>query len=56
MIKDKFILFSGSFSVLKAINNTSSKNPQIQKSLDISQAFRKVDLIANCIRPNVFTL
>ena len=27
---DKFIIFSDSFSVLQALNHTSSKNPQIQ--------------------------
>ena len=31
---NKFIIFSGSLSVLKAINHTSSKNPQIQKLLE----------------------
>ena len=30
----KFIIFSDSLSVLKAMNNTSSKNPQIQKLLE----------------------
>ena len=29
--KNKFIIFSDSLSVLKAMNHTSSKNPQIQK-------------------------
>ena len=29
----KFIIFSDSLSVLKAMNHTSSKNPQIQKLL-----------------------
>ena len=29
-----FIIFSDSLSVLKAMNNTSSKNPQIQKLLE----------------------
>ena len=28
---NKFIIFSDSLSVLKAMNHTSSKNPQIQK-------------------------
>ena len=28
--KNKFIVFSDSFSVLKAMNHTSSKNPQIK--------------------------
>ena len=31
--KFKFIIFSDSLSVLKAMNHTSSKNPQIQKLL-----------------------
>ena len=31
---DKFIIFSDSLSVLKAMNHTSSRNPQIQKLLD----------------------
>ena len=32
--KNKFIIFSDSLSVLKAMNHTSSKNPQIQKLLE----------------------
>ena len=31
---NKFIIFSDSLSVLKAMNYTSSKNPQIQKLLE----------------------
>ena len=31
---NKFIIFSDSLSVMKAINHTSSKNPQIQKLLE----------------------
>ena len=31
---NKFIIFSDSLSVLKAMNHTSSKNPQIQKRLE----------------------
>ena len=31
---NKFIIFSDSLSVLKAINHTSSKNPQFQKILE----------------------
>ena len=31
---NKFIIFSHSLSVLKAMNHTSSKNPQIQKLLE----------------------
>ena len=33
---NKFIIFSDSLSVLKAMNHTSSKNPQIQKLLEKS--------------------
>ena len=33
-VNDKFIIFSDSLSVLKAMNHTSSKNPQIQKLLE----------------------
>ena len=37
---NKFIIFSDSLSVLKAMNYTSSKNPQIQKTFrKMSQAF-----------------
>ena len=32
---NKFIIFSDSLSVLKAMNHTSSKNPQIQKLLEL---------------------
>ena len=31
---NKFIIFSYSLSILKAMNHTSSKNPQIQKLLE----------------------
>ena len=31
---NKFVIFSDPLSVLKAMNHTSSKNPQIQKLLD----------------------
>ena len=33
---NKFIIFSDSLSVLEAMNPTSSKNPQIQKRLEMS--------------------
>ena len=33
---NKFIIFSGSLLVLKAMNHTSSRNPQIQKLLEKS--------------------
>ena len=34
---NKFIIFSDSLSVLKAMNHTRSKNPQIQKLLEKCQ-------------------
>ena len=34
IVYNKFIIFSDSLSVLKAMNHTSSKNPQIQKLLE----------------------
>ena len=36
---NKFIIFSDSLSVLKAINHSSSKNPQIQKILEKITSF-----------------
>ena len=39
---NKFIIFSDSLSVLKALNHTSSENPQIQKLLEKCQ-----ELLAN---------
>ena len=33
-LKDKFIIFSDSMSVLQALNHTSFKNPQIQKTIN----------------------
>ena len=33
-VNNKFIIFSDSLSVSKAMNHTSSKNPQIQKLLE----------------------
>ena len=39
---NKFIVFSDSLSVLKAMDHTSSKNPHIQKLLEkMSRAFSK---------------
>ena len=41
-INNTFIIFFDSLSVLKAMNHTSSKNPQIQKLLEkMSRAFSK---------------
>ena len=36
---NKFIIFSDSLSVLKAMNHTSSKNPQLQKLLENVKSF-----------------
>ena len=38
---NKFIILSDSLSVLKAMNHTSSKNPQIQKLRKMLRAFSK---------------
>ena len=39
---NKFIIFSDSTSVLKAMNHASSKDPRIQKLLEkMSRAFKK---------------
>ena len=38
---NKFGMFSDSLSVLKAMNHTSSKNPQIQKLRKMVRAFGK---------------
>ena len=38
---NKFVMFSDSLSVLKAMNHTSSKNPQIQKLRKMVRAFGK---------------
>ena len=39
---NKFIIFSDSLSVLKAMNHTSSKNPQIQKLLENVMSFKLI--------------
>ena len=39
---NKFIIFSNSLSVLKAMNHTSSKNPQIQKLLEKYMSFKLI--------------
>ena len=41
---DKFIVFSDSFSVLQALNHTSSKNPQIQNILQNIIQFQNIKL------------
>ena len=50
--KNKFIIFSDSFSVLKAINHTSSKNPQIQKPLEKCHELLANNVIVLCWIPS----
>ena len=45
---NKFIIFSDSLSVLKAMNHTSSKNPQIQKLLEKCHELLAYKEIALC--------
>ena len=49
---NKFIIFSDSLSVLKAMNHTSSKNPQIQKILEKCHALLAYKEIALCWIPS----
>ena len=49
---NKFIIFSDSLSVLKAMNHTSSKNPQIQKLLGKCQELLAYKEIALCWIPS----
>ena len=37
-VNNKFIVFSDSLSVFKAMDHTSSKNPQIQKLLELEMS------------------
>ena len=48
---NKFIIFSDSLSVLKAMNHTSSKNPQIQKLLEKCHELLAYEEIALCWIP-----
>ena len=48
---DKFIIFSDSFSVLQALNHTSSKNPQIQNIL-LKHTISKYKTILYCWIPS----
>ena len=49
---NKFIIFSDSLSVLKAINHTSSKNPQIQKLLEKYHELLAYKEIVHCWIPS----
>ena len=48
---NKFIIFSDSLSVLKVMNHTSSKNPQIQKLLEKCQELLAYKEIVLCWIP-----
>ena len=49
---NKFIIFSDPLSVLKAMNHTSSKNPQIQKLLEKSHELLAYKEIVLCWIPS----
>ena len=49
---NKFIIFSDSLSVLKAMNHTSSKNPQIQKLLEKCHEILANKEIVLCLIPS----
>ena len=49
---NKLIIFSDSLSVLKAMNNTSSKNPQIQKLLEKCYELLANTEIVLCLIPS----
>ena len=49
---DKFIIFSDSFSVLQALNHTSSKNPQVQNILQKHHTISKYKTIVYCWIPS----
>ena len=49
---NKFIIFSDSLSVLKAMNHTSSRNPQIQKLLEKCHELLAYKEIALCWIPS----
>ena len=49
---NKFLIFSDSLSVLKAMNHTSSKNPQIQKLLEKYHEFLAYKEIVLCWIPS----
>ena len=45
---NKFIIFSDSLSVLKSLDHTSSKNPQIQKLLEKHHELSELNEIVYC--------
>ena len=49
---DKFVIFSDSLSVLKALNHTSSRNTQIQKVLEKHHEIAKTNEIIFCWLPS----
>ena len=49
---DKFVIFSDSLSVLKALNHTSSRNTQIQKVLEKHREIAKTNEIIFCWLPS----
>ena len=51
-LKDKFIIFSDSMSVLQALNHTSSKNPQTQKLLIKHHTISELKTIIYCWVPS----
>ena len=51
-LHDKFLIFSDSLSVLKALNHTSSKNSQIQKLLEKHHKIANTKEILFCWLPS----
>ena len=51
-LSDKFLIFSDSLSVLKALNHTSSRNSQIQKLLEKHHEITKSKEILFCWLPS----
>ena len=51
-LHDKFLIFSDSLSVLKALNHTSSKNSQIQKLLEKHHKIANTKVILFCWLPS----
>ena len=49
---NKFIIFSDSLSVLKSLDHTSSKNPQIQKLLEKHHELSELNEIVYCWIPS----
>ena len=49
---NKFVIFSDSLSVLKSLDHTSSKNPQIQKILEKHHVLSEFNEIVYCWIPS----